>query len=167
MIKTVSTFSLTWLILVVLFILSYPTLRYTQVYRPYDVGRFSTYALGKGATGIAEAQSVNEVPLNPAHLASIEKKSIGFALGSQLRITRLRTNFSFQPQSIAFVGGAINFDENSSFAISLHPSFQRIFPDSSFTAYIWEIAYGRSIWRYLDVGISLGATMLAGELLFH
>ena len=130
-----------------------------SIYRPYDIYRPSTTSLGKGGTGVSNPESISDIVLNPAYTASIDRHGVAFALDGQFRITRLFSEISIEPQYIPVVALGFRLDDNSGLYVGLHSSFKRIFTDTFFLTYFWEVGYSYTLLRYLDVGLTLGATI--------
>ncbi len=132
------------------------------IYRPYDVYRPDTSSLAEGGTGVANPSNISSIVQNPAYAVSTKRSGISLALDAQTRITRLVSVVSIQPQYPPIVNFSGQLDDNSAITIGLHSPFQRVFPNTFFLAYAWEIGYSRTLARYLDVGVSIG-TMLGIE----
>ena len=130
-----------------------------SIYRPYDIYRTSAHSLAEGGTGTSNIDSISDIPMNPAYLASITKGGVGIGLDAQIRITTIKTDFSLKPYYIPLANIAFSLTPNSGIGFNLSAPFQRIFPDSFVINYFWELAYGYTLFRYLDVGITFGAVM--------
>ena len=70
------------------------------LYRPYDTYRTSAHSLAEGSTGTANPDSIADIPLNPAYLASISKGGVALGLDAQIRLDSFRTSVSLQSQYI-------------------------------------------------------------------
>ena len=133
-----------------------------SIYRPYDVYRPDTSSLAEGGTGVANPNNISGIVQNPAYAVSAKSSGISFALDAQTRITRLAVAVSLKPQYLPIVNLGWQLDNHSAMTIGLHSPFQRVFLNSFFLAYAWEVGYARTLMRYLDIGVSIG-TMLGIE----
>ena len=130
-----------------------------SLYRPYDVYRPSASSLGKGGTGVSNPENISDIVLNPAYTASLNKHGIALALDGQFRVTRVLSQVSVEPQYIPVFAIGFAIGDNSGFHLGVHSPFKRVFTDTFFLAYAWEVGYSHTLFRYLDVGITMGGIM--------
>ena len=129
------------------------------LYRPYDVYRPNTSSLGEGGTGVSNPKNINDIVQNPAYAASIKNSGMSFGLDAQARLTRIKTAVSLEPQYISVLNFGWVLNDNSAVTFGLHSPFQRVFPDTFFLTYCWEAGYAHTLFRYLDIGFTVGAAM--------
>ena len=129
------------------------------IYRPYDIYRPSASSLGKGGTGVSNPEMISDIVMNPAHMASLDRHGVAIALDGQFRVTRLLSEISIEPQYVPVFALGLRIDDNSGLYLGLHSPFQRVFAGTFFLAYSWEVGYSYTLFRYLDVGVTLGAMM--------
>ncbi len=147
---------ISWKILLIYFIFLNQVL---SIYRPYDVYRPSASSLAEGGTGVANPNNISGIIHNPAYAVSMTGSGISFALDAQTRISNLTAAFSLQPQYIPLLNFGLYVNKNSAITVGLHSPFQRIFPDTFFLAYCFEIGYAHTLMRYLNIGVTAGAMM--------
>ena len=97
--------------------------------------------------------------LNPAFTASLEKSGMSFALSAQTRITRVKTHVALEPQYVPVFNAGWKLNNASGISLGVHSPFQRVFPDTFFIAYAWEVSYGYQILQDVYIGASIGTMM--------
>ena len=125
-------------------------------YRPFDVYRAGSRALGAGGTGVSNIDSIGSVQQNPAFLAEVI--SWRFALGSdaQTRITRIQNSFQLRAQFLPIIAAAMPVGDNYGLGIMFHTPFQRKFLQEDYIYYNTEIGFGFPITRHLSAGVTAG-----------
>ena len=127
------------------------------VYRPYDIYRPGARAMGAGATGVSNIDSIGTIGQNPSYLADISESAFAVGLDAQTRINRIQTQVSLQPQYIPVLAWGAPITENLGGGVIIQSPFQRRFPDDNFIVYTMEAAAAYPLTRRVNIGVTGGA----------
>lgn len=128
------------------------------IYRPFDVYRPGARAMGAGATGVSNIDSIGSLGQNPSYLADLTSAALAFGLDAQTRITRLQSDVSISPQYIPVISWGMPI-ENLGVGVLMQSPFQRLFPGENFIFYTLEAAVAYPLTRRVNVGITAGVAL--------